>query len=56
MAKRVLVIASGRTEQLALPHLLAHLRAEGLRWKCVPLTETENSCKHSGSNNLRLSV
>ncbi len=30
MVKRVLVIASGRTEQLALPHLLAHLRAEGI--------------------------
>ena len=28
--KRVLIIASGRTEQLALPHLLAHLRAEGI--------------------------
>ena len=30
MVKRVLVIASGRTEQLALPHLLAHLHAEGI--------------------------
>ena len=28
MVKRVLVIASGRTEQLALPHLLAHLEEE----------------------------
>ena len=28
--KRVLIIASGRTEQLALPHLLAHLSAEGI--------------------------
>ena len=28
--KRVLVIASGRTEQMALPHLLARLSAEGI--------------------------
>lgn len=30
MVKRVLVIASGRTEQMALPHLLTHLSAEGI--------------------------
>ena len=30
MAKRVVVIASGPTERSALPHLLAHLKAEGI--------------------------
>ncbi len=30
MVKRVLVIASGPTELMALPHLLAHLSAEGI--------------------------
>ena len=30
MAKRVVVIASGKTEQLALPHLLSHLRDKGI--------------------------
>ncbi|HSN99871.1 MAG TPA: DUF4276 family protein [Candidatus Nanopelagicales bacterium] len=31
MAKRVIVIASGETERKALPHLLAHLREEGIQ-------------------------
>lgn len=30
MAKHVIVIASGETERRSLPHLLAHLRAEGV--------------------------
>ena len=30
MAKRVIVIASGDTEEMALPHLTAHLRQEGI--------------------------
>ena len=30
LRKRVVVIASGVTEQLALPHLLSHLRDEGI--------------------------
>ena len=30
MAKRVVVIASGATERLAIPHLTAHLRGQGI--------------------------
>lgn len=30
MAKRVVVVASGETERRALPHLLAHLKANGV--------------------------
>jgi hypothetical protein len=30
VSKRVVIIASGRTEQAALPHLLGHLAAEGI--------------------------
>lgn len=30
MAKRVVVVASGETERRALPHLLAHLEADGV--------------------------
>ena len=30
MAKRVAVIASGETERLAIPHLTAHLRGQGI--------------------------
>ena len=30
MAKRVIVIASGETERLSLPHLLSYLKEEGI--------------------------